>query len=64
VDKTDFWDQRSQLHAILGEALLHAGRADEARAEFATAVGVCEEKGALPWAKDFRAQAAALRIVL
>ena len=54
ADRTDFWDQRTEIHEILGEVLVHAGRLDEARAELEVALRVAEEKGARPWAERLR----------
>jgi class 3 adenylate cyclase/tetratricopeptide (TPR) repeat protein len=58
VERTDFWDQRCELHEIHGEVLAHAGQAEEARAAFALAIDVAEQKGARPWAERVRAHAA------
>ncbi|HEU5212821.1 MAG TPA: adenylate/guanylate cyclase domain-containing protein [Gaiellaceae bacterium] len=60
VDRTDFWDQRSDVHSTLAEALLHAGRHAEARAELELALRICEEKGARPWAERLRQRLARL----
>jgi class 3 adenylate cyclase/tetratricopeptide (TPR) repeat protein len=54
ADRTDFWDPRTELHEILGEVLVHAGRLDEARAELELALEICEQKGARPWAERLR----------
>jgi predicted negative regulator of RcsB-dependent stress response len=60
VERTDFWDQRSEMHELLGEVLVHAGRRDEARAELELALQVCEAKGAKPWADRLRRRTAEL----
>jgi class 3 adenylate cyclase len=63
VDRTDFWEQRSELHEILGEVLVHAGRLDEARAELETAIRVAEAKGAAPWVDKIRRHADELGVL-
>jgi hypothetical protein len=60
ADRTDFWDQRSEMHEILGEVLVHADRREEAHAELELALAVCEAKGARPWADRLRRRRAEL----
>lgn len=63
VDTTDYLDFRAETYATRGAVLREAGRLDEARASFGTALELYERKGAAAMAGRMREALAALAAV-
>jgi tetratricopeptide (TPR) repeat protein len=61
ADATDYLEERADLYLTLGEALLAAGRAEEAADALRTATELAEQKGSIALAEHARTRLAALQ---